>query len=72
MLNCFGQLVLIAKFTGTNYTLYGYGMLNDLLQSREWQDSGLFPAGYVVRFQCPDQVGSLVKYSVSGLGSFPY
>lgn len=31
------------SFLSTNYTMWGFGILNDLMHGREWEESGHFP-----------------------------
>ncbi|KAI6229183.1 Innexin [Aphelenchoides besseyi] len=37
------QFVILNAFLGPEYTFWGYGILNDIWNGREWQESGNFP-----------------------------
>ncbi|CAD5208965.1 unnamed protein product [Bursaphelenchus xylophilus] len=37
------QLYVLNQFLGPKYTFFGYGLLMDLLQGKEWEESGHFP-----------------------------
>uniref|UniRef100_A0A914EMS8 Innexin n=1 Tax=Acrobeloides nanus TaxID=290746 RepID=A0A914EMS8_9BILA len=37
------QFVILNRFLGTSYTLWGFDILRDLAYGREWQESGHFP-----------------------------
>ncbi|KAE9419475.1 hypothetical protein Angca_006650 [Angiostrongylus cantonensis] len=37
------QFLILNSFLSTNYTMWGFGILNDLLHGREWEESGHFP-----------------------------
>ncbi|KAK0425045.1 hypothetical protein QR680_009002 [Steinernema hermaphroditum] len=37
------QFVILNNFLGTNYTFWGFEILRDLANGREWQESGHFP-----------------------------
>ncbi|KHN81114.1 Innexin unc-9 [Toxocara canis] len=37
------QFILLNRFLGTNYTFWGFEILRDLANGREWQESGHFP-----------------------------
>lgn len=41
--NVVGQIYLMEKFVGSKDTFYGARVLIDLLQGRDWQESGNFP-----------------------------
>ncbi|KRY42904.1 Innexin unc-7 [Trichinella britovi] len=41
--NVFGQIFLLNTFLGTSNILYGFHILLDLLNGREWDESGNFP-----------------------------
>ncbi|CDW53701.1 Innexin unc 7 [Trichuris trichiura] len=41
--NVFGQIFLLNTFLGTNNIFYGFHILLDLLNGREWDESGNFP-----------------------------
>ncbi|VDP07734.1 unnamed protein product [Soboliphyme baturini] len=43
LVNIVGQLFLLNLFLGSNDTLFGFHILNDLLHNREWEESGNFP-----------------------------
>nr|QQY02610.1 innexin 4 [Cryptocotyle lingua] len=43
LLNVVGQIYLMQSFIGTKYTSYGARVLIDLIQGREWHQSGHFP-----------------------------
>ncbi|KAH7678424.1 innexin unc-9, partial [Aphelenchoides avenae] len=43
LLNSTGQLFLLNKFLGPQYTFWGWGILVDLVNGRNWQESGHFP-----------------------------
>lgn len=37
------QFVILNNFLGTSYTFWGIGILSDILNGREWEESGHFP-----------------------------
>ncbi|CAD6194791.1 unnamed protein product [Caenorhabditis auriculariae] len=37
------QFVILNNFLTTSYTFWGFGILNDLIHGREWEESGHFP-----------------------------
>uniref|UniRef100_A0A8R1DNY5 Innexin n=1 Tax=Caenorhabditis japonica TaxID=281687 RepID=A0A8R1DNY5_CAEJA len=37
------QFVILNNFLGTSYTFWGAGILSDILNGREWEESGHFP-----------------------------
>lgn len=37
------QFVILNAFLGPQYTFWGFGILNDIFNGREWQESGHFP-----------------------------
>ncbi|KAJ1362745.1 hypothetical protein KIN20_022410 [Parelaphostrongylus tenuis] len=37
------QFLILNSFLSTSYTMWGFGILNDLLHGREWEESGHFP-----------------------------
>lgn len=37
------QLYLLNMFLGSSYTFLGWGLFSDLLNGREWKESGHFP-----------------------------
>ncbi|CAH8489472.1 unnamed protein product [Heterobilharzia americana] len=41
--NSVGQIYLMKKFIGTNSTMFGMDVLNDLISGQEWETSGKFP-----------------------------
>lgn len=41
--NVVGQFFLLNSFLGTDYQLYGWGVLTDLINNREWHHTGHFP-----------------------------
>ncbi|VDP00807.1 unnamed protein product [Schistosoma curassoni] len=41
--NSVGQIYLMKKFIGTNSTMFGMDVLNDLITGQEWETSGKFP-----------------------------
>lgn len=43
LINIIGQLFLMEKFVGNEYTFYGFRVLIDLINGREWCHSGNFP-----------------------------
>ena len=43
LLNILGQLYMMEKFVGTSYTFFGFNVLKDLFQGREWHQSSHFP-----------------------------
>lgn len=43
LLNAVAQLFLLNSFLGTQNLMYGFYLLNDLLQGYEWQRTGQFP-----------------------------
>uniref|UniRef100_A0A0N5AIV2 Innexin n=1 Tax=Syphacia muris TaxID=451379 RepID=A0A0N5AIV2_9BILA len=43
VLNAAVQLLILNIFLGPEYTLWGYGILKDLLNNRTWNESGHFP-----------------------------
>lgn len=43
VVNVIGQIFLLNTFLGTNNLFYGFHILVDLLQGREWEESGNFP-----------------------------
>ncbi|VDN52741.1 unnamed protein product [Dracunculus medinensis] len=42
-MNIIVQFLILNHFLGTKYTLWGIGVLNDLLQGHKWTESGHFP-----------------------------
>ncbi|VDM95486.1 unnamed protein product [Thelazia callipaeda] len=42
-LNVIGQFYVLNHFFGMHYSLWGFGVLKDLIQGREWSVSGNFP-----------------------------
>ena len=51
LLNIFGQIYMMERFIGTNYTFYGVQVLHDLTEGREWDQSGHFPRVTFCDFQ---------------------
>uniref|UniRef100_A0A914X427 Innexin n=2 Tax=Plectus sambesii TaxID=2011161 RepID=A0A914X427_9BILA len=43
VINVVVQFFILNSFLGPQYTMWGYGILNDLANGREWQESGHFP-----------------------------
>uniref|UniRef100_A0A914VH76 Innexin n=1 Tax=Plectus sambesii TaxID=2011161 RepID=A0A914VH76_9BILA len=43
IINVFSQLAILNGFLGPEYTWWGVEILNDLLNGRQWEDSGHFP-----------------------------
>lgn len=43
LLQAVTQFVLLNSFLGTDYTFWGFEILRDLANGREWQESGHFP-----------------------------
>ncbi|CAD5206232.1 unnamed protein product [Bursaphelenchus okinawaensis] len=43
LFNSIIQLYALNRFLGPKYTFWGYGLLMDLLQGKQWQESGHFP-----------------------------
>lgn len=41
--NSVGQIYLMQHFIGTNSTMFGIDILNDLVQGKDWETSGKFP-----------------------------
>ncbi|XP_013415387.1 innexin unc-9 isoform X2 [Lingula anatina] len=41
--NVIGQLFLLNAFLGTNYHIYGFEVIGDLMNKRSWKESGQFP-----------------------------
>ncbi|PJF38177.1 MAG: hypothetical protein CUN55_18340, partial [Phototrophicales bacterium] len=37
------QFLILNQFLGTQYTFWGFEILRDLAQGREWKESGHFP-----------------------------
>ncbi|KAH7728080.1 inx-13 [Aphelenchoides avenae] len=37
------QFIILNAFLGPQYTFWGFGILNDIFNGREWQESGHFP-----------------------------
>lgn len=42
-LNVIGQIFLLNSFLGTENIFYGFRILNDLMNGRQWEESGNFP-----------------------------
>ncbi|RCN28365.1 hypothetical protein ANCCAN_25891 [Ancylostoma caninum] len=43
VLQVLGQFLILNSFLSTSYTMWGFGILNDLMHGREWEESGHFP-----------------------------
>ncbi len=43
VVNVLAQFVILNAFLSPKYTFWGYGILNDIVNGREWQESGHFP-----------------------------
>jgi hypothetical protein len=43
VINVVVQFFILNAFLGPQYTMWGYGILNDLANGREWQECGHFP-----------------------------
>ena len=43
VLNVLFQFVLLNEFLGPQYTFWGFGILQDIMNGREWSESGHFP-----------------------------
>lgn len=43
LLQAITQFIMLNSFLGTNYTFWGFEILRDLANGREWQESGHFP-----------------------------
>jgi len=61
LLNTIGQLYVLNVFLGPEYKFWGYGILADLVEGREWHTSGHFPR---VTF-CDVSIREMGEYVVS-------
>lgn len=61
--NAIAQFFLLNKFLGTEHTFYGMDILNDLIQGRDWHESGHFPRVTMCDFQIRT-LGNLHRYTV--------
>ena len=64
LINIAGNLLLINKFLETDtYSIYGWGVLRDLLSSQGWQESGNFPRVTLCDFDVR-VLGNLQRHTV--------
>ncbi|VDP83634.1 unnamed protein product [Echinostoma caproni] len=61
--NIVGQLFMMEKFVGNNYTFYGLRVLIDLIKGREWFHSGNFPRVTFCDFEAK-KLGKNHKYTL--------
>ncbi|KAG5452846.1 Innexin unc-9, partial [Clonorchis sinensis] len=61
--NIIGQLFMMEKFVGNNYTFYGLRVLIDLIRGREWFHSGNFPRVTFCDFEAK-KLGKNHKYTL--------
>jgi len=63
LLNIVCQFTLMTAFLGTSYTFYGYNILKDLVQGREWHENGHFPRVTLCDFAVR-VLGNLQKHTI--------
>uniref|UniRef100_A0A0K0FAH2 Innexin n=1 Tax=Strongyloides venezuelensis TaxID=75913 RepID=A0A0K0FAH2_STRVS len=63
VLNVFIQFVILNTFLGPQYTFWGYGILQDLINGREWEESGHFPRVTMCDFNVR-VLGNIHRWSV--------
>ncbi|KAM3727117.1 Innexin-3 [Dirofilaria immitis] len=63
VINIFSQFVILNNFLGTNHSLWGFQILLDLWQGREWLDSGVFPRVTMCDFKVR-RLANIHRYSV--------
>ncbi|KAF7259619.1 hypothetical protein EG68_02577, partial [Paragonimus skrjabini miyazakii] len=61
--NIIGQMFMMEKFVGNNYTFYGLRVLIDLVRGREWFHSGNFPRVTFCDFEAK-KLGKNHKYTL--------
>ncbi|CEF70393.1 Innexin family-containing protein [Strongyloides ratti] len=63
VINVFLQFVILNAFLGPQYTFWGYGILQDLINGREWEESGHFPRVTMCDFNVR-VLGNIHRWSV--------
>ncbi|VIO85845.1 Innexin inx-3, putative [Brugia malayi] len=63
LINIFSQFIILNNFLGTSHSLWGFQMLLDLWQGREWLDSGVFPRVTMCDFKVR-RLANIHRYSV--------
>lgn len=62
--NAFGQLYLLNSFLGTDYVAYGWKVLDDLYNDRDWMASGIFPRVTLCDFKIRQLGGNIHRHTV--------
>ncbi|KAL3981414.1 Innexin family protein [Acanthocheilonema viteae] len=63
VINIFSQFMILNNFLGTSHSLWGFQILLDLWQGREWLDSGVFPRVTMCDFKVR-RLANIHRYSV--------
>ncbi|MFH4979027.1 hypothetical protein AB6A40_005736 [Gnathostoma spinigerum] len=63
VLNIFTQFIILNNFLGAEYSLWGFQLIKDLWQGREWIDSGVFPRVTMCDFKVR-RLANIHRYSV--------
>lgn len=61
--NAIGQLFILNAFLGTNYNIYGFDIMSQLIQGNNWSESPRFPRVTLCDFEIR-RLGNLNRYTV--------
>ncbi|OWF53666.1 Innexin unc-9 [Mizuhopecten yessoensis] len=61
--NCIGQLFMLNSFLGTDYHVYGFQVMEELIDGKEWSASHRFPRVTLCDFQIR-QITNVQQYTV--------
>ncbi|KAI6220911.1 Innexin [Aphelenchoides fujianensis] len=64
LVNSVGQLYLINEFLGTEYRFWGWDLLVDLYNGRQWKQSGRFPRVTFCDIQVRDLADTVPQYTI--------
>uniref|UniRef100_A0AC35TRJ0 Innexin n=1 Tax=Rhabditophanes sp. KR3021 TaxID=114890 RepID=A0AC35TRJ0_9BILA len=63
VVNVIVQFIIMNAFLGSKYTFWGYGILQDLINGKEWEESGHFPRVTMCDFNVR-VLGNIHRWSV--------
>ncbi|XP_023933040.1 innexin unc-9-like [Lingula anatina] len=62
--NSVGQLFLLNYFLGTTYSVYGFNVISDLIDGKDWSETGRFPRVTLCDFKIRQLGGNIHRHTV--------
>ncbi|XP_013379272.1 innexin unc-9 [Lingula anatina] len=64
MVNGLGQMFLLNAFLGTQFTMYGYQIIEDLINWRDWTETGRFPRTTLCDIKIRELGGNIHRHTI--------